>query len=346
MVNIGIIGCGYWGPKLIRNFHEIPEANLSMVCDLDKGKLERVQKEYPYVATTTDIGELLESSVDAVVVATPVASHYCLAKQALLHNKHVLVEKPLTRSIGEAKELIELAEKRNLVLMAGHTYEYHPAVEFMCQLVKSGELGEIYYINAARLNLGLFRSDVNVLWDLAPHDICIVLALLDKDPLAVSATGAGHIDIAVCDVAYMELRFSDKTLAHLHVSWLDPCKVRQITIVGSKKMVIYDDVSENEKIRIYDKGVTIPGGTIPNNGGNFAAWLPSYRYGDVTIPFIPNTEPLRLECSHFLECITKGKRPRTDGWAGLKIVTILEAANKSLLNGGGREMLPSPIPVA
>ncbi len=341
MVNVGIVGCGYWGPKHVRNFHELAGANVTMVCDLEQDRLEQVRRQYPYVVTTSDFGDLLKGDVDAVVVATPVCSHYRLTREALLHDKHVLVEKPITASSREAVELIELAEKRNRVLMVGHTYEYHPAVDFLRQLVKSGELGEIYYIDAARLNLGLFRPDVNVLWDLAPHDICIVVALLDGEPITVSARGGGHIDAAVYDVAYLELRFPGEALAHLHVSWLDPCKVRQITIVGSKKMVIYDDVSEAEKIRIYDKGVAIPA-----NADKFAAWPPSYRHGDVTIPFISNAEPLKLECSHFLQCITEGKRPRSDGWAGLKIVNILEAANRSLLNGGRREKLPSTMAIA
>ena len=341
MVNVGIVGCGYWGPKYVRNFHEIAEANLTMVCDLEEDRLEQVRRQYPYVATTTDFGDLLKGGVDAVVIATPVSSHYRLAREALLHNKHVLVEKPITASSKEAVDLIELAEKRNRVLMAGHTYDYHPAVDFLRQLVKSGELGEVYYINAARLNLGLFRTDVNVMWDLAPHDICIVLALLDAEPITVSARGSGHIDPAVYDVAYLEIRFPGETVAHLHMSWLDPCKVRQVTIVGSKKMVVFDDASEVEKIRIYDKGIT-----VPTDGNNFGAWPPSYRYGDVTIPFITNAEPLKLECSHLLQCITEGKRPRSDGRAGLKIVNILEAANRSLLNGGGREELPSAIAIA
>lgn len=336
MINVAIVGCGYWGAKHVRNFHELVEANLTMVCDIEEERLKQVQKQYPYVVTSSNFDDLLKDGVDAVIVATPVGSHYRLAREALLHNKHVLVEKPITASSNEAVELIELAEKRNRVLMAGHTYEYHPAVDFLRQLVKSGELGELYYVDAARLNLGLFRSDVNVLWDLAPHDICIALTLMDKEPIAVSASGSGHIDPTVYDVAHLELRFPGETLAHLRMSWLDPCKVRQVTIVASKKMVVFDDVSEVEKIRIYDKGVA-----IPTDGDEFDAWPPSYRYGGVTIPFIYNAEPLKLECSHFLQCITEGKRPRSDGWAGLKIVNILEAASRSLLNGGGREVLPS-----
>lgn len=336
MVNVGIVGCGYWGPKHIRNFHELTEANLTTVCDLEDAHLQEVQTQYPYVATTCDFGELLRDSVDAVVIATPVSTHYQLAKEALLHDKHVLVEKPITCSSHEAIELIKLAENRNRILMAGHIYDYHPAVEFLRQLVRSGELGNIHSIDADRLNLGLFRPDVNVLWDLAPHDLSIVLSLLDEEPVAVSARGTCHLDRDICDVAYLELLFPSGTTVHIHVSWLDPRKVRLISIVGSKKMVVYDDVSEAEKIRIYDKGLD-----VPNSNGKFAGWPPRYRYGDVTIPFISNTEPLKLECSYFLHCIAEGKRPRSDGWAGLRIVNILEAANKSLLNEGRREGLAS-----
>ncbi len=336
MVNVGIIGCGYWGPKHARNFHGLAGANLTAAWDLDEERPRQARTQYPYVATTCDFRDLLRDGVDAGGVATPVGTHYQLAREALLNGKHVLVEKPMTSSSREAMELIELAENRNLVLMVGHTYEYHPAVDYLRQLVKSGELGEIYAIDAARLNLGLFQPDINVLWDLAPHDICITLSLLDETPIAVSARGAGHIDHDICDVAHLELVFSNGTMAHIHASWLDPRKVRLITIVGSKKMAVYDDVSEAEKVRIYDKGLAIPA-----DNDSFAPWPPHYRYGDVTIPFISNTEPLKLECSHFLHCITEGGRPRSDGWAGLRVVSILEAANKSLSNGGRREQMPA-----
>jgi len=257
MVDIGVIGCGYWGPKHVRNYHELAEANLTTVCDLSEDRLRQVRIQYPYVKTTPNFEDLLRDSVDAIVIATPVDTHYRLAKEALLHDKHVLIEKPMTASGQEALELIELAEKRNLVLMVGHTYEYHPAVEFLKKLVNSGELGEIYGIDADRLNLGLFRTDVNVLWDLAPHDICILLSLLDEEPLAISARGTDHIEPSIHDVAYLELLFSNGTMGHIHVSWLHPRKIRQITIVGSKKMAVYDDVSETEKIHIYDKGLAI-----------------------------------------------------------------------------------------
>ncbi len=283
------------------------------------------------LVTTSNFNDLLQDGIDAVVVATPVNTHYKLVKEALLHKKHVLVEKPMTDSSQEARELIKIASENDRVLMVGHIYEYHPAVEFLKQLIKNGELGEIYSIDAHRLNLGLFRPDVNVLWDLGPHDICIVLSIMDKEPISVSARGSGHLDPNLCDLAYLELIFDNGTSAHIHLSWLDPRKVRQITIIGSKKMAFYDDVAEAEKIYLYDKGCAF----TPCNG-NSAAWPPHYRYGDVTIPFISNSEPLRIECNHFLNCIRDGKTPKTDGLAGLKVISILEAANQSLLNGGQR----------
>jgi predicted dehydrogenase len=335
MINIGIVGSGYWGPKHLRNFYDLPGANVACVCDLDEDKLRQVRAQYANVKTTIEYEDLLRDGVDAIVVATPASTHYSLARKALLHDKHVLIEKPITTSSADASELIELAEKRDLVLMVGHTYEYHPAVDYLRQMISNGELGEIYGIDAARLNLGLFRPDVNVLWDLAPHDICIVLSLLNSEPIAVSARGTYHIDQGICDVAYMELLFPNGTMANIHVSWLDPRKVREITVVGSKKMAVYDDVSEAEKIHIYDKGLALS----PNTNG-FADWPLRYRYGDVIIPYIPNTEPLRLECSHFINCMTESKKARSDGWAGLKVVRILEAADRSLLNEGHREKLP------
>jgi predicted dehydrogenase len=340
MVKVGVVGCGYWGPKHIRVFHEIPEAKMSMVCDLDEMKLQQVHTQYPAVEVTTDFKEFLKNGIDAVVIVTPVNSHYQLAKEALLNDKHVLIEKPITSSSREALELIELAEKRNLILMAGHTYEYHPAVDFLKKSVISGELGDIYGIDADRLNLGLFRYDVNVVWDLAPHDISIILTLINEDPIAVSARGSHHIDPKVCDVAYIEILFANGTMGHVHVSWLHPRKIREITVVGSRKMVVYNDVSETEKIHIYDKGLAESGNGNGNGGNNkFSGWPPNYRYGDVVIPFISNAEPLKVECSHFIKCINEGTRPRSDGWSGLKVTSILEAADKSLNNGGQREKL-------
>jgi predicted dehydrogenase len=339
MVNIGVVGCGYWGPKHIRVCHELREAIPTVVCDLDKSRLEQVQIQYPSIRATTDYQEFLNNSLDAVIIATPVNTHYQMAKEALLHDKHVLIEKPMTASTQEALELINLAERRNLVLMAGHTYQYHPAVDFLREIVNNGELGDIYSIDAARLNLGLFRTDVNVLWDLAPHDISIILSILKEDPIAVSARGTHHIDSRTYDIAYIEIMFPSGAMGHVHVSWLHPRKIRQTTIVGSKKMAVYDDVSETEKIHIYDKGLAVKKGYNGNSNGKFSAWPPNYRYGDVVIPFVSNAEPLKLECSHFINCIIEGTKPRSDGWVGLKVTSILEASERSLANGGQRVKL-------
>jgi predicted dehydrogenase len=341
MLNIGVVGCGYWGPKHIRVFQELSEAKVTAVCDVDEKKLNQVKTQYPGVGTVTSFKDFLKENLDAVAIATPVNSHHRLAKEALLQDKHVLIEKPITASSQEAMELIELAEKKKLVLMVGHTYEYHPAVDFLKNDIKSGDLGEIYGIDADRLNLGLFRPDVNVIWDLAPHDVSIILTLMNEDPIAVSARGSHHIDPKVCDVAYIEILFANGTMGHVHVSWLHPRKIREITIVGSRKMAVYDDVSETEKIHIYDKGLTNT--TSNNNNGNggskFSAWPPNYRYGDVVIPYISNAEPLKVECSHFVKCINDGSRPKSDGWSGLRVTNILEAAEKSLNSGGQRIIL-------
>jgi predicted dehydrogenase len=339
MVNIGVVGCGYWGPKHIRVCHELSEAKMAMVCDADERKLQQVRVQFPNIESTTNYKELINNGVDAVIIATPVNTHYKLAKEALLHDKHVMIEKPMTASSREALELIELAEKRNLILMAGHTYEYHPAVDFLREIIRKGELGDVYSIDADRLNLGLYRPDVNVLWDLAPHDISIILALMNEDPVAVSARGTHHADSSVYDMAYLEILFANGTMGNVHVSWLHPRKIRELTIVGSRKMAVYNDVSENEKIHIYDKGLAIPQDGNGNGHNKFSAWPPNYRYGDVVIPFISNAEPLKLECSHFIKCIKDGTKPRSDGWAGLKVTNILEAADKSLANGGQREKL-------
>jgi predicted dehydrogenase len=334
MVNIGVIGCGYWGPKHIRVCNELSGACLTSVCDLDEKKLQSVKIQYPAVETTTDIKRFLQI-VDAVVIATPVVSHHKLAKEALLSDKHVLIEKPITSTSREAQDLIELAAQKNLVLMAGHTYEYHPAVDFLRDTIRSGKLGQIYSIDAQRLNLGLFRPDVNVLWDLAPHDISIILALMNETPVSVSARGTYHNELKVYDMAYLDIMFESGAMGHVQVSWLHPRKIREITVVGSQKMATYNDISETEKIHIYDKGLSIPYEGNGNNGHNrFSAWPPNYRYGDVVIPFISNAEPLKMECSHFIKCVNEKTRPKSDGWAGLKVTSILEAADKSLENGG------------
>ncbi|MDP9379902.1 MAG: Gfo/Idh/MocA family oxidoreductase [Chloroflexota bacterium] len=331
---VGLVGFGYWGPKLVRNFSQMPDADLEWVVDLDPTRLARVKAQYPGVRTTSDFEEMLRSDVEAVVVATPIRTHYRLAKAALLAGKHVMVEKPLTASSAEGEELVHIAERMGLTLMVGHTFEYNAAIRTLREIVVSGELGEIHYVDAARLNLGLFQHDINVLWDLAPHDLSILMYVLQRDPVAVSARGSASVRPGIHDVAYVEVRFPDNILAHVHLSWLDPCKVRRVTIVGSKKMVVCNDVSDGEKIRIYDKGVDRTYET-----DKFDEFHLQYRYGGVQIPHVPFQEPLNMQCEHFVSCVRTGARPQSDGRVGLKVVRVLEQADKSLHNGGAREPL-------
>jgi len=334
MIKVGVIGCGYWGPNLVRNFVEIPVSTVVAVADLNQERLDHIQESYPQIAVTKDYRDLFQLGLDAIVIATPPATHFRLAREALLHGLHVLMEKPLTLASRDAQELIDLAEEHDRILMVGHTFEFNPAVRALKQIVNSGEIGDVYYIDAVRVSLGLFQRDLNVLWDLAPHDISILLYILGCDPISASARGIACVQDGIEDIAYMTLVFPNNVLAHVHLSWLDPCKVRRITIVGSRKMVVYDDVESLEKVKIYDKGVECPPYTDTFGDFQFA-----YRYGDITIPNIRFTEPLRLECEHFLECILTHKRPQTDGYDGLRVVKIIEAAQESLRNSGSQEQI-------
>lgn len=333
-LRVGVIGCGYWGPNLIRNFVELPTSELVAVADLSDVRLAHMKSRYPVIQTTRDYRDLFDLSVDAIVVATPPASHFPIARDCLRHDMHVLVEKPLTINSQQAEELIELAEVRGLTLMVGHTFEYNPAVRTLKKIIETGELGKIYYIDAVRASLGLFQADLNVLWDLAPHDISILRYVLGHGPISVSAQGTDGVFRGKHDIVYVTLQFPDDILAHIHVSWLDPCKVRRITAVGSKKMVVYDDVEALEKIRVYDKGVEAPPYT--DTYGDFQC---SYRYGDVVIPNIRFVEPLRLECQHFLDCIADSAKPQSCGRVGLEVVKVLEMAERSLQNGGVQEKI-------
>jgi len=333
-LKVGVIGYGYWGPNLTRNFYELPASNLVAVADLSEERLKQVQLRYPQLIVKKDYQELFSLGLDAVVIATPPATHYPVAKDCLEHNLNVLIEKPLTLKSEHAEELIRLASERNLTLMVGHTFEYNSAVHALKKYVESGELGDIYYLDAARLNLGLFQKDSNVLWDLAPHDISILLFLLGKRPTAVSAQGSPCVFDGIHDVAYINLMFPDNISAHIHVSWLDPCKVRRLTVVGSKKMAVYNDIESDSKIKIYDKGVDAPEYT--NGFGEFHC---NYRTGDITIPNIRFTEPLRQECQHFIDCIVTHTEPCSCGRDGLEVVKILEAAQHSLMNGQAREVI-------
>ena len=374
-IKIGIIGFGYWGPNLTRNFYELPTSHLMAIADLNEERLKQAQSKYPQILVTKDYREFFNLGLDAVVVATPPVTHYRIAKECLEHNLHVLIEKPITLKSKDAEELIELADAKGLTLMVGHTFEFNSAVHAMKNYIDSGELGDIYYIDAARLNLGLFQRDSNVLWDLAPHDISIILYLLGEKPISVSAHGMRCVSEGVVDVAYLNLMFPNNIPAHVHVSWLDPCKVRRITVVGSKKMAVFNDMENELKIKIYDKGVNPPEYT---NGG-FSEFQYSYRSGDITIPNIRFIEPLRQECQVFIDrssgkrtdapkrelsgsieatqsevahdthdcfidakcmlCINNKAGPYSCGRDGWQVVKILEAAQHSMSNGSGNEVI-------
>lgn len=327
-LKVGAIGSGYWGPNLIRNFVELPGSDVVAVADFDQDRLASVKSRYPNVETTTRYQDFFEMDIDAVVVATPPETHYAIARDCLEHGKHVLVEKPLTLNSRDARELVDLANSRGLTLMVGHTFEYNAAVREIKRMVDSGELGEIYYVDAVRVNLGLFQTNSNVLWDLAPHDVSILRYILGMDPIAVRASGADCIMEGKHDLAYIYLQFPNNVVAHMHISWLDPRKVRRITIVGSQKMVVYDDIEPLEKIKIYDKGVDkLP---YTNSFGDFQL---SYRYGDVVVPHIRFTEPLRLECQDFVDSCRNHTEPVASGWDGMKVVEVLEVAERALESG-------------
>jgi predicted dehydrogenase len=330
VLRIGVVGCGYWGPNLVRNFSQIPGSQVPIICDLKEERLKHVQSLYPFVKTTTKFEDLLDDGdLDAICVATPVGSHYDLAKRCLEAGKHVLVEKPLTRSVREAEDLVERADKNKRVLMTGHTFVYTAAVNKIKDLIRSDELGEIFYVGAARVNLGLFQEDINVLWDLAPHDVSIMNYILDSEPVSVATRGAAYIQKTIEDVAFMTLEYPNGVLAHVHVSWLDPCKIRRTTVVGSKKMLVYDDVVTLEKIRVYDKGVN-----VQPHYDSFGEFHLAYRFGDIFVPRLDDSEPLKVECAHFLECVRNGTEPRSGGPEALAVVRAIEAANLSLKQGG------------
>lgn len=339
MIKIGVIGCGYWGPNLIRNFNNTSGCSMQICCDMQEDRLERIKSLFPHVATTQKHEDLLHSDLDAVAIATPVWTHYPLAKSFLEAGKHVFVEKPLTRSSAECEELIELAERNGLKLMVGHTFEYTAAVNKIKEIVASGELGEILYVNSTRVNLGLFQQDINVIWDLAPHDISIITYVLEQEPVKVNAQGMSHFKEGIEDVAMTTMTFDSGTIAFIRNSWIDPNKVRSMIFVGSKKMLVYDDTSPNEKIKIYDKGVEKP--AYYDNFGEFQF---SYRYGDIYIPRINEYEALSSECGHFIESIKENKTPKSDGLSGLRVIRIIEAAEESLKQEG-KAVAIKPAPV-
>jgi len=336
-IKVGVVGCGYWGPNLIRNFKSLPNCNLKMMCDLSEVRLKHLKTLYPGVKVETDFSHMLNGAgLDAVVVATAVRLHFSMAKASLLAGKHTMIEKPMAMSSAECEELVDIARKKGLVLMVSHTFLYSPAVRKIKEIVDSGDLGDIRYISARRLNLGLFQKDINVAWDLAPHDISIILHIMGELPVSVNCRGSAHVTPGVEDVTNMSLAFRKNRSAIIQNSWIDPRKIREMTIVGSKRMIVYDDVAQQEKIRIYDMRVD-----RPPHYDTFAEFHYAYHYGDMYAPYIKQEEPLRTECQHFLECIRESKVPLTCGTKGLELVRILEASSASLKQGGGPVYLQS-----
>lgn len=330
MIRVGVIGYGYWGPNLARNFAETPEIQIAGVSDRRPERLRLASLRYPGAWVGDDPNELIENpKVDAIAVATPVSSHYELAEKALEAGKHVLLEKPMARSSELCEKLIEKAQKHDRVLMVDHTFVYTGAVTKIREVLGNGEVGDIYYYDSVRVNLGTFQPDVNVVWDLAVHDLAIMDCVLKEKPCAVSAAGMSHVAGEPEDIAYLTLFFPGKMMAHVHVNWLAPVKIRRTLIGGSKKMILFDDLEPSEKVRIYDHGITV-------NEGPKAVYEMriGYRTGDVWAPRLDPGEALRAEVRHFAECIKKGSLPLTDGAAGARVVRILEAATESMRNGG------------
>jgi predicted dehydrogenase len=343
MITVGVIGCGYWGPNLARNFVENEAARLAWVCDTDERRLAEIGRRYPAARTTPDYRQLLaDPALDAVVIVTPAATHHPFAKEALEAGKHVLIEKPLTKCARESEELIRLADERGLTLMVDHTFVYTGAVRKIKEIVAGGELGDLLYFDSTRINLGLFQDDINVVWDLAPHDLSIMDYLIERAPTGVTATGSCHVKPGIENIAYVMLHFDSEFIAHFHFNWLSPVKIRRTLIAGSRKMIVYDDIEPIEKVRVYDKGVT----TTNGNGAGSATQaggdekeeayrtLVSYRTGDVWVPKLDGTEALRHVCAEFLDAIRESRAPLTDGAAGLRVVRLLEAAQESINEGG------------
>jgi len=327
-VKIGVIGYGYWGPNVVRNLHTTTGVEISAVCDKSSAARRRVHKSYPHVYVAADASEVLTSpEIDAVAIVTPVWTHFELAKLALENGKHVFIEKPFTSTVSQAETLIELAQKKNLKIMVDHTFLFTGAVKKIKQLLREGLLGKLYYYDSTRVNLGLFQHDINVVWDLAPHDLSIMDHLIEDSPEGLVATGQKHLN-GFEDVAFITLYFPNQVIAHVNVNWLSPVKVRTTLIGGEKKMLVWNDLEADEKVKIYDKGVDI------NNREGVYELLVSYRSGDMWAPQLEQVEALRLELAYFIHCLNTGEQPMNDGAAGLRVVRMLEAANKSLRKRG------------
>jgi predicted dehydrogenase len=337
-IKVGVVGCGYWGPNLIRNFRALSGCRLKTMCDTNEERLQHLAALYPEVERETSYSRMLtESGLDAVVVATSVKHHFPMAKASLEAGKHTFIEKPMASSVEQCEELVDIAENKGLVLMIGHTFLYSPAVRKIKEVVEWGDLGDIRYICARRLNLGLFQKDINVAWDLAPHDLSIIMHIMGESPSVVNCRGSAHVTPGIEDVTTMCLTFKNNRSAIIQSSWLDPRKTREMTIVGSKRMIVYDDVAQIEKIKIYDVRVD-----RPPHYDTFGEFHYAYHYGDMYVPYIKQEEPLKSECQHFLDCITEGIVPLTHGRQGLELVRILEASSASLKQGGAPITMQSP----
>ncbi len=337
-VTIGVVGCGYWGPLLVRNFRGLTSCQLKAVCDVSEARLKHIRNLYPDLECITDYQRFFDdASVDALVIATPVKYHHALAKASLLAGKHTFIEKPMAISSAECEELIEIAENKGLVLMVDHTFLYSAPVRKITEIVEAGDIGDIRYINSRRLNLGLFQKDINVAWDLAPHDIAIITHILGELPVSVNCQGNAHVTTSIEDVTNMSLSFRHKRFATIQSSWLEPRKVREMTIVGSRRMIVYDDLQTHEKIKVYDVRVE-----RPPHYDTFAEFQYSYHYGDSYIPHIHQEEPLKAVCQHFVDCIETGAIPITGGREGLELIQILEAASASLKANGSPVTLSRP----
>ena len=331
MLGIGVIGCGYWGPNVIRNFASIEACELRAVCDLDPERLGSVHRRYPAARATADAHALIaDPAVDAVAICTPIHTHFRLASAALEAGKHVLLEKPLTDSVETAEALVEMADHRGLTLQVDHTFVYGGAVRKMREIIDAGELGDLLYFDSVRVNLGLFQSEVNVLWDLAPHDLSIMTHLIDRQPIWVSAVGSTHYGKHE-NLAYITMKFDDTLIAHLHVNWLAPVKLRSTLIGGSRRMIVYDDLAPSEKVLVYDKGITRDADVSSRTRA-----LVDYRVGDMHAPHLDNAEPLNRVCRAFIDAVERGIHPPTDGLAGLRVVRLLEAGQQSLRKNGER----------
>jgi len=329
MLNVAIVGCGYWGKNLVRNFVTAKRCRLKYVCDLDEKLLAIQKKNFPFIKTSTNLEDVLsDSEVGAVVIATEVPSHFHIARKSLEAGKNTYVEKPLTLKASESRVLVELAKKKGIKLMVGHLLEYHPALDYLKTLIDSGELGQPYYIYTQRVNLGIVRQNENAWWSLAPHDISVICYLLGSEPVSVAANGQCYLQKDIEDVVFATIKFADGKMAHIHCSWLDPHKIRKMTVVGSEKMATFDDMQATEKIRVYDKAAAMKHDidTYPE--------IISLRFGDIVIPKVAGGEPLALECKHFIDCTLDDKSVRSDGLDGLQVVRILEAGQKSLRNNG------------